>query len=239
MTIAAIFAGGVGSRMGEQAGPKQFLPLAGVPIIARTAKKFYDMSDIDSVIVLSPKDWLQETEALLARHMGDTSKLHVIAGGADRTGTLKELLNYIKANIEVDENTVLLTHDAVRPLLDKRIILENIEAAREHGACGTYIPAVDTIAQSVDGKILTSVPPRDQMFLTQTPQSFNFKELVRHFSALTDQEKSALTDVCSVFSISGRAVFMVRGIPANIKITYPEELVLAESLLALSLEETK
>ncbi|HRT82651.1 MAG TPA: 2-C-methyl-D-erythritol 4-phosphate cytidylyltransferase [Oscillospiraceae bacterium] len=231
MVIAAVLAGGIGSRMGSADLPKQFLPLAGVPIIARTVKKFADLAQVDKVLVLTPADWVEKTEELLASHIENTEKITVLPGGADRSQTLGKILEHIKTYPDLAEDTVVLTHDAVRPLLTDRIILENIELAKKYGACGTYIPAVDTIAQSGDGMSIDGVPPRSEMYLTQTPQSFNFKRLYDHFFSLTEEEKAKLTDACMIFTLKGEKVYIVKGESSNIKITYPRHLLIAQALL--------
>ena len=141
------------------------------------------------------------------------------------------IVNNSNLGDETDEETVIVTHDAVRPFLTHRIIEENVDAAVKYGACDTVIPATDTIVESADGKMITSIPDRTKMFQGQTPQSFRLKELKRVLSSLTEEEKAILTDACKIFSIKNKDVYMVEGEVFNIKITYPYDLKVAHTLL--------
>ena len=231
MVFAAVFAGGIGSRMGNSDTPKQYLDLGTKPVIIHTIEKFFINNRIDEILVLCPKAWVAHTNALIKKHLPEGKKITVIPGGATRNGTLENAIEYIEANCETDEETVIVTHDAVRPFLTHRIIEENVDAAVKYGACDTVIPATDTIVESADGKMITSIPDRTKMFQGQTPQSFRLKELKRVLSSLTEEEKAILTDACKIFSIKNKDVYMVEGEVFNIKITYPYDLKVAHTLL--------
>ncbi len=231
MVFAAVFAGGIGSRMGNSDTPKQYLELGGKPVIIHTVEKFFINEEIDEILILCPKAWVAHTRDLVAKFLPEGKKITVIAGGATRNGTLENAIEYIENNCETDEDTVIVTHDAVRPFLTHRIICENVEAAKKYGACDTVIPATDTIVASEDGKMISSIPERNKMFQGQTPQSFRLKELERVLSSLTEDEKAILTDACKIFTIKNRDVFMVNGEVFNIKITYPYDLKVAQTLL--------
>lgn len=231
MVFAAVFAGGIGSRMGNSETPKQYLELGTKPVIIHTIEKFFINETIDEIIVLCPKAWVAHTRDLIKKHIPEGKKITVIAGGETRNGTLEKAIEFIETNYETNEDTVLVTHDAVRPFLTHRIIVENVEAALKYGACDTVIPATDTIVESADGKMITSIPERKRMFQGQTPQSFRLKELERVLASLTEDEKAILTDACKIFSIKNKDVYMVEGEVFNIKITYPYDLKVAHTLL--------
>lgn len=231
MVFAAVFAGGIGSRMGNSDTPKQYLELGGKPVIIHTVEKFFINEEIDEILILCPKAWVAHTRDLVAKHLPNGKKITVIAGGATRNGTLENAIEFIESNYETDKDTVIVTHDAVRPFLTHRIICENVEAARKYGACDTVIPATDTIVASEDGKMISSIPERNKMFQGQTPQSFRLKELERVLSSLTEDEKAILTDACKIFTIKNKDVYMVNGEVFNIKITYPYDLKVAQTLL--------
>lgn len=131
----------------------------------------------------------------------------------------------------LDEDTVIVTHDSVRPFVTHRILEENIQAAKQYGACDTVIPATDTIVRSVSHTVISDIPDRSVMYQGQTPQSFKAKKLKRVYESLTDQEKEILTDACKIFVIKGEEVRLVQGEVSNIKITYPYDLKVAESLI--------
>lgn len=231
MVFAAVFAGGIGSRMGNSETPKQYLELGTRPVIIHTIEKFFINETIDEIIVLCPKTWVAHTRDLIKKHLPEGKKITVIAGGETRNGTLEKAIEFIESNYETDEDTVLVTHDAVRPFLTHRIIVENVEAAIKYGACDTVIPATDTIVESAEGKMISSIPERKRMFQGQTPQSFRLKELERVLTSLTEDEKAILTDACKIFSIKNKDVYMVEGEVFNIKITYPYDLKVAHTLL--------
>ena len=231
MVFAAVFAGGIGSRMGNSDTPKQYLELGTKPVIIHTIEKFFINEKIDEIIVLCPKAWVAHTQDLIGKYLPSGKKISVIPGGATRNGTLENAIAFIENNYETDEKTVIVTHDAVRPFLTHRIIEENVEAALKYGACDTVIPATDTIVESENGKMISSIPDRSKMYQGQTPQSFRLKELERVLSSLSDDEKAILTDACKIFSIKNREVYMVSGEVFNIKITYPYDLKVAHTLL--------
>ena len=125
MLFAVVLAGGIGKRMGNVDKPKQFLLIGGKPIIVHTIEKFYINDCFEKVIVPCPEEWVSYTEDLLARDLKETSRIAVIKGGSDRNGSIVNALNYIRDNYGIDDDTAVVTHDAVRPFVTQRIIDEN------------------------------------------------------------------------------------------------------------------
>lgn len=226
MVYAAVLAGGSGLRMGGSM-PKQFLSVADRPIIIRSIEAFLQSGGVDRIFVAVSADFLDYTKELIAEYIGDAD-ISVVCGGKNRNETLLNVLHSIE---NVTDDDVILTHDAVRPFIDKRIIDENIAAAREYGACNTVVPAVDTILQSSDGRFISSVPVRSEIFHAQTPQSFGVKKLLELYEKLSDEEAEKFTDSCSVFLAAGERVFLVTGDRNNIKLTYPEDMERAENII--------
>ena len=111
------------------------------------------------------------------------------------------------------------------------MINENIEAAKEFGACDTVISAVDTIIESKDGNLISSVPNRSTMYQGQTPQSFKMSELKNLYNDLSDEEKSILTDACKIFVFRNKPVKLVKGDTFNIKITTVSDYKIAQAIL--------
>lgn len=140
-------------------------------------------------------------------------------------------IRYIEENFGLNDETVIVTHDSVRPFVSHRMIEENIEAAMEYGACDTVIPATDTIVESKDHTCISSIPERSTMYQGQTPQSFRAKKLRDIYLNMTDQEKEILTDACKIMVLKGEQVKLVEGDVTNIKITYPSDIRMAESLM--------
>ena len=229
---AAILAGGSGTRMGNPEKPKQFLMLGDKPILAHTVEKFCAASLFDNIVILCPEPWRQQTRDLLRRYCPDCyDKIAVEAGGATRNDTVRNAISYFCENSNVDEQSILVTHDAVRPFVSHRIIEENVQAAIEFGACDTVVPATDTIVQSDDGALVSAIPDRSKLYQGQTPQSFNLLELKQLMSSLSADEEAILTDACKIYTLRGRKVALVRGDVSNMKITYPHDLRVASALM--------
>ena len=231
MIFAAILAGGVGSRMGGTDTPKQFLPLGGKPVIIHTIEKFVINSKIDKIIVLTPQNYINHTTHLIKEHIGRDDDIIVIEGGKTRNDTLLNSINYIDEHFGIDDESIIITHDSVRPFVTHRIIEDNIEAAKKYGACDTVIPATDTIVESINAKTIESIPVRDYYYQGQTPQSFNIKKLFNLINSLTEEESNILTDACKIFTLKDEDVYLVDGEVTNIKITYPYDLKLANTIL--------
>lgn len=226
MVYAAVLAGGSGLRMGGSL-PKQFLSVAGKPVIIRSIEAFLRSGSVDRIFVAVSADFFDYTKELVAQYLGEAD-ITVVVGGKNRNETLLNVLHGIS---DISDDDIILTHDAVRPFIDKRIIDENIIAAREYGACNTVVPAVDTILRSSDGRFIESVPVRSEIFHAQTPQSFGVKKLLSLYEKLSDEEMETFTDSCSVFLSAGERVFLVTGDRNNIKLTYPEDMERAENII--------
>ena len=218
MIFVAVLAGGIGSRMGDTDTPKQFLNLGDRPILIHTIEKFVIMDEIDEVIVLTPQNFINHTKHLIEEYTPNNDKIVVIEGGKTRNDTLKNSIDYIYENYSVDDDSIIITHDSVRPFVTHRIIQDNIKAA-------------DTIVESRDGKIIKNIPIRDYFYQGQTPQTFKINKLNSLINDLTDDEKEILTDAAKIFVLKGKDVALVDGDVTNIKITYPYDLKLANTIL--------
>lgn len=219
MNYAGILAGGKGTRMGKIDLPKQFLMLGEKPIIVHTIEQFMLCDKIDEIIVAVPENWLSYMQDIFEKYFAKISNVHVTAGGTDRNSTIMNICKYIEENFGIKENDNLVTHDAVRPFLTKRIIEDNINALEKYVAVDTVIPATDTIVESKTGEIIDNIPNRKYLYQGQTPQSFNMQKLIDEYNALSDNEKEILTDACKIFSIKGKEVGIVLGETYNMKIT--------------------
>ena len=231
MVFGAVLAGGIGSRMGNVEKPKQYLNIANKPIIIHTLEKFCLNDKMEKVIVLCPEQWVNHTSNLVKKYIGDTDKVIVLQGGSTRNETIMNAIKYIGDNYALTEDDIIVTHDSVRPFVTHRILEENIKYAEQYGACDTVVPATDTIVESLDNAFITSIPDRSKMYQGQTPQSFKIKKLKALYEELTDEEKEILTDAAKIFAIKGEKVYLVQGEVSNIKITYPYDLRVAETLI--------
>ncbi|MBQ9913351.1 MAG: 2-C-methyl-D-erythritol 4-phosphate cytidylyltransferase [Clostridia bacterium] len=231
MIYAVIAAGGIGSRMGNVEKPKQYITLKDKPIIAHTVEKFYVNDCFKKIIILCPEQWVNHTKSILKKHLPEDDRVIVLQGGSTRNETIMNAVRYIEETDGLDDETIIVTHDAVRPFVSARIITENIEAALKYGATDTVVPATDTIVESQNGTVISNIPDRSKLYQGQTPQAFKAKLLKDLYYSLTEEEKDILTDACKIFSMKGYDVHLIDGEVHNIKITYPYDLRVAKALL--------
>ena len=232
MIFGVLLAGGVGSRMGNVEKPKQYMNIGDRPIIIHTIEKFFAVPQFEKIIVLCPKQWVEHTKNLIDKHIAPASnKIAVMEGGDTRNETIMNAIKFIENEGNLNDDTIIVTHDSVRPFVTNRIIEENIEFAKQYGACDTVVPATDTIVESADNEIISSIPDRSKMYQGQAPQSFNALKLKNIYNSLTADEKDILTDAAKIFVIKGEKVALVQGETYNMKITYPYDLKVAKSLL--------
>ncbi len=229
--FGVVLAGGIGSRMGNVEKPKQFMEIGGKPIIVHTVEKFVINAQFEKIIVLSPRQWIRYTRDIMEKYIAMKDRIDVIEGGATRNETIMNAIRHIEEQYGLDEETIIVTHDSVRPFVTHRILEDNIRLARAAGACDTVIPASDTIVESADHARITNIPERSKMYQGQTPQSFRAKKLRDAYESLTQEEKNILTDACKILILKGEDVRLAEGEVFNIKITYPHDLRVAESLL--------
>lgn len=231
MIYAGILAGGIGSRMGNVPLPKQFLELDSKPILVHTLEKFLLTKEFDKVYIATPQKWVAHTKDTLMKHNINDNRIEIIAGGKDRNESIMNIISSIDEKKKITNEDVIITHDAVRPFLTRRIIKENIDKVLLYGAVDTVISATDTIITSEDGENIESVPVRSNMYQGQTPQSFNINLLRQYYNNLSEQDKNNLTDACKILVVSNQKVKLVYGELYNIKITTPYDLKVANSII--------
>ncbi len=238
MVIAAILAGGSGTRFGAQT-PKQFLRIGGSPILLHCLRAFACSGLVDLCLVSVPAAFREDCARMIAAAaLPESCPVRVIEGGDTRGGTLLKALCFLEA-AGLLEGSVLLTHDAVRPFVTKKMIADNIAAAKASGACNTCVPATDTVFLSGDGAFIDSVPDRRTVFHAQTPQTFRAAELLALCRQIPPAAFEAMTDGCSVYAYFHKKVALVPGDRDNIKITYPEDLARAEEILLRRMNREK
>ena len=228
-TVAVVLAGGTGERFGTSV-PKQLLPFAGRPLIEHSVAAFDGAPAVDAVlVVMAVSHAAQAREALAA---GGYRKLAgVIAGGPTRVESTRRAIEEL-GNSECD----VLFHDAARPLVDQRIIADCAAALATHRAVAVAVPSSDTIAVVADGA-MTDMPRRDSLMRLQTPQGFRLSVIRRaHELAATDPRFGDLpaTDDCGIVLryLPEISVHIVPGSERNLKITFPGDLAIAETLLS-------
>lgn len=230
MIFAGIVAGGSGTRMKSVGVPKQFIRILGKPMIIYTVQKFAEQRHINDIYIGVKPDWHEFMDQLLEEYQIDRQRVHVIDGGSDRNETVMNIVSAIKAKHRVKKGDIILTHDAVRPFVTEKIIEDNIIGALKYSACGTYVKCIDTIIRSNDAETVDSTLDRSTLYRAQTPQSFDITLLDKYYNQLDDEQKSKLTDTCSIFTSVGEKIHIVEGDVINIKITTENDLIIANLL---------
>jgi 2-C-methyl-D-erythritol 4-phosphate cytidylyltransferase len=229
-THAIVLAGGGGSRFGTDV-PKQFLRLAGEPILLRTLKTFVG-AGVDQLVVVSHPDWVGETERLLAQ-AGAAIPARAVAGGATRN---ESALNGLAALEGATDDDIVLVHDAVRPLLPPEVIARSIEpiASGRAEATDTVIASADTLVV-VDGEKVVEIPDRARYRRGQTPQTFRLGTLRRAYEAAAAAGDLTATDDVSLVLryVPDARVMAVDGDEVNLKITTQIDFVLADRMFQL------
>ena len=229
MIYAQIMAGGVGSRMGNTERPKQFLELGKTPILIHTLEKFSLIPDFEVIFVSVHPKWIRFAEDLIKKHISD-NRIVIVPGGSERNDTVMNVVEYINDHFTLKEDDVLLMHDAVRPFVTRRIIMDNIKQSTKFSAVDTVIGATDTIVKAMDDTIV-EIPDRSFMFQGQTPQTVNIKKFRAQYLKMSDSDKKSLTDSIKVMLLAGENVGLVDGDETNIKITKPFDLKIANALV--------
>jgi len=219
-------AGGTGSRFGHPQ-PKQFLDLAGLPILVHTCKAFLDLETIRSLVVAAPAAYMQDTIDLLHMHLpaSQTNRLHVTVGGATRQDSVQAGLRSLPAEIDL-----VLVHDAARPLVDRATILRCLHGAAQFGAVIAAVPVKDTLKKVGNGGMIEKTVDRSHLWQAQTPQAAA-RRLMEHAFAEANRRGFIGTDEASLLEAVGIPVRVVEGSERNLKVTRPEDLLVAAALL--------
>ncbi|MGC8549453.1 MAG: 2-C-methyl-D-erythritol 4-phosphate cytidylyltransferase [Acidobacteriaceae bacterium] len=225
-------AAGLGTRMASGHGaphsPKQFLELGGIPVLIHTLRAFAAVPSVTQMYVAVRAGEMERVTAQVQEY-GLADKVRVVTGGDSR----QESVAHALAAVECGDEEIVLVHDAVRPLIEPEVIERTIEAAEKSGAAIVGLPAVDTIKQverTAGGALITATIPREYIVQAQTPQGFRAGLLRRAF-AEAEADGFAGTDEASLVERAGARVMVVPGSAANIKITQPGDLELAEFYL--------
>jgi 2-C-methyl-D-erythritol 4-phosphate cytidylyltransferase len=227
MNIAIIAAAGTGTRMASER-PKQFLQLAGIPIIIHTLKPFEQCDSIHEIIVVLPADASAEFLDAASKH-GLRKVAKVVPGGITRAESVKRGLLAIRgATAEI-----VAVHDGVRPFVTQEDINNTVHAAEKHEAAILVSRATDTIKQVQDDCVVRTLE-RSELRHALTPQCFRY-ELLRRAYDRVDVTDPALTDDSLLVEQLGMKVAIVEGSSRNIKITTKEDLKVAEALMKLDL----
>jgi 2-C-methyl-D-erythritol 4-phosphate cytidylyltransferase len=219
-TITLILvAGGKGLRMGS-AVPKQFLPLNGKPIIYYPIQTFLRKFPDGKIILVLPEDHFSYANILLQAFRHDI-ELTIVGGGETR-------FHSVKNGLKEAENGIVFVHDGVRPFIDEQTLQSCYDTAKEHGSAIPVIAVTDSIRQW-DGTIYKAID-RSLLKSMQTPQTFDALLLKKAFEQPYNE---AFTDEATILEHLGIELHFVDGSKNNIKITTPEDLIIAEAMMQI------
>lgn len=235
MNIAIILAGGSGTRMGSDI-PKQFIDIYGKPLIIHTIEAFDINPNIDYIAVIC-KNEFKEDLTIWIRKYGISKVKWIVDGGNTRQESVYNGINHL--NDCCSDEDIVVIHDAARPLISQRIINENIESAKINKAVDTVIPTTDTIIRSIDGSVIEEVPVRRELYLGQTPQSFEYVLIKKAHEEARKENNLNATDDCQLVLKIGNKVSLVKGDKLNFKVTTFEDLLILKSVIKLGKLEVK
>jgi 2-C-methyl-D-erythritol 4-phosphate cytidylyltransferase len=223
---AVILASGSGIRFNDSE-PKQFVKLAGLPVIVHTLKVFESCHRISAIIVVTQGEYIKQVWNYVAQY-GLAKVVKVVVGGVARQESSRVGVECCGTDTEY-----VLVHDAVRPFITHAVLNRMIDAVEKHGAVDTVITSADTIVEVSPDDFIANIPDRSRLRRGQTPQAFEYRLLLEAHARARNEGLENSTDDCGLVLRLGHKVFVVAGDEQNIKITYPLDLHIADKLFQL------
>ena len=222
MVTAMLFAGGVGRRMKSDDLPKQFLKVAGKPIIIRTIGHFEKHPEVDDIVIACKEDWIDYLNELIEKY--EFKKVRAVIPGGE-TG-YESIHNGVleTAKVASKPDDIILICDGVRPMLSEELISNCIKITKENGTAVTVTPSIDSLLYSEDGETCGKSYKRSSMYITQAPQGYTMEKILW---AHNEAEKRGITNPVSsseLFIELGHDVRLFQGERTNIKVTTPEDM---------------
>ena len=224
--VAIILAGGSGSRFGGEM-PKQFMCVGDKQIIEHSIEAFEHCERIDEICIVCKAEYVQHVEQIVNKsHYTKVKK--ILSGGKERYDS-----SLAAINAYTDDNTNLLLHDAVRPIVSERIINDCIDALGKYNAVDVAVKTTDTIIRVDENGCITDIPNRAYLRNVQTPQCFKRGTIRRAYEVALADPNFITTDDCGTVRhyLPEEPIYVVEGETTNIKLTYREDLLLLDILL--------
>lgn len=224
--MAIVLAGGQGKRMQSKI-QKQYMELKGYPVLYYSLKEFEE-SDVDGVVLVVGKGEISYCQKEIIEKYGFQKVVAIVEGGKER---YESVYYGLKA---IESGDYVLIHDGARPLLTQAIIKDSIEGVKKHRACVVGMPVKDTIKVIDKEGFAKETPDRSTLWLMQTPQSFTVPLVTKAYEEMMKVEDNTITDDAMVVEKYGNhPIKLLKGSYENIKITTPEDLMVAECLLSM------
>lgn len=224
-----LLAGGVGKRMKSEV-PKQFIEVNGKPIIAYTIDNFQHNEQIEKIVVVCVKEWVEHLKEIIKKY--ELSKVEwIIEGGNTGHDSIRNGVFFLKDKINEDD--YIIVHDAVRPILPQRAINEVIDVAHAKGNAASSIACHPPIVYTEDFESGISDINREHVMLTASPQMFKYSLALKCYEKAEEENMHNFTFTSSLLIYCGERVFFAKGTTSNIKITQKEDLALFNALLKI------
>lgn len=228
MNIAVIFAGGSGQRMNTRSKPKQFLDIHGKPVIIYTLEIFQEHKDIDGIILVCIESWIEYTKKLINKY-NLTKILDVIPGG--KSGQESIFLGLKTAYEKYDNESIVLIHDGVRPLINDEVITNCLDCVKQNGNAITISPAIETIFIKNEDGTVGDILKRADCELAKAPQCFYLKDIYNAHIRSKKENKYDFIDSASMMQYYGYKLYTVEGPAENIKITTPSDFYIFRAIM--------
>jgi len=218
---AVVLAAGSSQRMGQE---KTLMTVGGMPVLVRTLLAFEKSEHVDEIIVVTRVDRIEDTAELC--HGNGISKLKmVIGGGATR---MESALAGVSACNK--DAKLIAIHDGARPLVTKELISRTVYAADKYISAVPVIPSTDTLKTVDENGVIIDTPDRSRIFRVQTPQIFH-ADMIKGALTKAAKDQLPITDDCSAMDMMGVKTHVVEGDPDNIKLTTPNDIIVAEAII--------
>ena len=228
-SVAVIFAGGAGIRMNAGSCPKQFLELHGKPIIIYTLELFEAHPDVAGIIIACIESWIPFLKKQIKKF--EINKVLEIVSGGD-TGQKSIYNGLMAAKRHFSDDTCVMIHDGVRPLITQQTITDNIRKVYEKGNCITCVPTTETFMVCKENGIM-DIPSRKDSLIARAPQSFILSDICAAHERAKAEGITDFIDSCTMMSHYDYKLHTIIGPIENIKITTPTDFYIFRALLEL------
>ena len=235
MNYGVIVAGGSGSRIKSIDIPKQYCEIDGVAILLYSLRKMLSINMFDKIYIAINKKFLDYNKEIIEEALGleEIKKVKFVYGGRERIDSVHNALVAIEENEDIKDDDIVVIHDAARPFVSSKILIDNINGARKYGAVVTVEAAVDTMLILNDLGEVVEVPNRNRVYKEQTPTSANLKLIIELYNKLTEEDKYRITGTAQIFTENNYRIKTVPGSDSNFKITTDEDLERAKQKIRM------
>ena len=232
MVSAIVLAGGSGSRMKSDKA-KQYMDLEGIPVVAHALKVFETSLSVDEIVLVIRKEDLEYARKELVERYALSKVNTIVFGGKERFDSVWQgILSTTGGAENAGPSDILMIHDGARPFVTEEMIRASVEAAGKYGACTVAVPVKDTIKVVNEEGFGIETPDRSTLYQVQTPQTFRKQLIIEAHRRFRKEPRAGITeDTMLVEEYMQQRIYMVPGDYRNIKITTPEDMVMAKALL--------